>query len=280
MENRYSSGAAQAGSTATYAAAGNFLSRLCNCRAPFPAKHGRCRCITFNKPIEKPDMAIYSQVEILQGGGIPTWNSPDIITNNWGPFTLMPEAKVIVRNVSPSVSAVNALVHYYISPFGIGTIEQLFATRLISLGPSSQVELLFPLDQSTLNGDQRAGVHIKITHPNDPNLINNAGSQVHDGSFTTESGRNFNVQIPVLNNSNFTREIFLGVLPTDLIASVSPASHVFAPHQQIIANLHIEVPSFMHGTPAAYLEKEATVIGRLFDNSLVGGVTKMLRINN
>ncbi|WP_315822603.1 hypothetical protein [Paraflavitalea speifideaquila] len=219
-------------------------------------------------------MAIYSQVEVLQGGGVPSWNSPDITTNNWGPFTLLPEAKVVVRNISPTVPAVNALVHYYISPFGIGTIEQLFATKMISLGPASQVELNFPLDQSTLNGDQRAGVHIKIQHPNDPNLINNYGSQVHDGSFTTESGRNFSMHIPVLNNSNFSRQIFLSVLPTDLVASISPASHFFAPHEQFLATLHVEVPGFLQGTPAAYIEKEVSVIGRLADSSLVGGVTK------
>ncbi len=258
----------------------NFLSRLCNCRPGFPYRNGKCKCITRHEPIEKPDVAIYSQLEIMKGGGIPSWNSPDIITNNWGPFKLMAEAKVIVRNISTTVSAVNALVHYFISPFGIGTVERLFATRYISLTPSSQVELLFPLDQSTLNGDQRAGVHIKIEHPNDPNLINNYGSQVHDGSFTTDSGRNFSIQIPVLNNSNFSRQIFLSILPTDIIASVAPLSHNFTPYEQILATLHIEVPSYMHGTPASYIEKEVSVIGRLSDNELIGGVTKMLRINN
>jgi hypothetical protein len=73
---------------------------------------------------------------------------------------------------------------------------------MVSIGVNSEIELTFPLDQKTLKGDPRVGVHIKIEHPHDPVLINNVGSQVHDGGYTTESGRKFSLRFPLLNNSN------------------------------------------------------------------------------
>jgi len=241
---------------------------------------GCCINIGANQPVEYPDPAIYSQAEQLNLGNIPNWDNPDIVTNNWSPFRLMSESQVTVHNLSPSASAINTLVHFYTSPFGIGTVKTLLASKVVSLPPGSQTLLTYPLPQDTLAGDQRIGVHVKIEHPTDNNYMNNEGSQVHDGSYTTESGRNFTLSIPVVNNSNFTRQILLSIMPTDLIATITNANHNFAPYEQIIAQLHIEVPAFLVGTPAAIIERAVTVVGRLAGGELVGGATKLLRINN
>src|SRR5580765_6492227 len=56
---------------------------------------GCCVDIGPNHPIEYPDPAIYSQSQQLLLGNIPSWDNPDITTNNWGPFTLMNESKII-----------------------------------------------------------------------------------------------------------------------------------------------------------------------------------------
>lgn len=244
------------------------------------SKKRRCKNIVTNDPIEKPDLAIYSQQEELNNGNVPNWDSPDIITNQWRPFRLMEEAKVKIRNLSPTVPAINTLVHYSTAPFGIGTRKELKLTKLVNIAPASEIELLFPLDQSTLGGDPRVGVHIQIEHPHDPNLINNFGAQVHDGGFTTESGRSFTVSVPVYNDSNFSREIKFSIMPTDIIASVSTLSHVFAAHEQIIVNLNIQVPNFLHGTPADYLSRAVTIVGRLSDGTLIGGATRLIRIDD
>jgi hypothetical protein len=234
-----------------------------------------------NTPIERPDLAIYSQDEVVAGGGAPSWDSPDILTNHWAPFRLMEEARVTVRNLSPTTSAANALVHFYTSPFGIGTRRQLRLTRMVSIAKASQVQLLFPLHQEVLAGDPRTGVHIVIEHPTDEKPINNSGSQVHDGGYTSESGRSFDVDIPVLNDAGLTRQITLAVLPTDLLASVTPASRVFGPFEQVVATLHVEVPAFLVGTPAAEIHRAVTVIGRVgAAGPVLGGVTRLLRINN
>jgi hypothetical protein len=258
------------------------LAGLCNCgRRPGRRPPGG-GCVTVrDTPIETPDLAIYSQDEQMASGAIPSWDSPDIITNEWGPFRLLQEARIKVRNLSPTTFAANAAVHYFTSPFGIGTRRQLRLTRMVSLAPLQEAELLFPLHQEVLSGDPRTGVHIQIEHPGDSSLLNNRGSQVHDGGYTTESGRDFTVQIPVLNDSGVSREIQLAVLPTDLSSTISPATRVFAPFEQIMATLHIVVPAFLSGSPGSEIHRAVTVMGRVAGSGpVIGGATRLLRINN
>jgi hypothetical protein len=256
------------------------LAGLCNCGQPRPKPARPCGCVSIrDTPIERPDLAIYSQLEQLSAGQAPSWDNPDIVTNDWGPFRLRTEATVTIRNLSGSTAASNARVHYYTSPFGIGTRPTLRLTRVVSLGPNAQVDLAFPLTQELLTGDPRTGVHIVIEHPTDERLINNSGSQVHDGGYTSESGRSFSVAIPVLNDTGLTRRIDLAVLPTDLVANVAPLSHVFAPGEQIVATLSIDVPPFLVGSAAVEIPRGVTVIGRTPAGELVGGVTRLLRIN-
>jgi hypothetical protein len=253
---------------------------ICRCTGQ-PARQSRGRCsITPDVPIRRPDLAIYSQLSELAAGNVPSWDSPDITTNMWRPFRLMDQARVRIRNLSTDVPAMNALVHYFLSPFGIATPRRLFQSRMVSLAAGAEVELLFPLDAETLQGDPRVGVHITIEHPHDANLLNNAGSQVHDGAFTTEAGRSHSIQIPVLNDTAMTRIMQLSVLPTDILATVSPSTHTFLPHEQIVATLQIEVPGFLSGTTSSPIARHVTVVARLPDGTLVGGATRLLRIDS
>ena len=149
------------------------LRNFCN-----PKRPSHPQCCTYlppDHPIEKPDLAIYSQNEQLAIGNAPSWDSPDITTNDWRPFRLKASSKVTVRNLSPKVSAVNALVHFFTSPFGIGMPRTLLATKMITLQAAAQAELDFPLDAATLAGDQRIGVYVGLEHPHDAKAINNSG---------------------------------------------------------------------------------------------------------
>jgi hypothetical protein len=252
----------------------------CQCAVSQRPVVNKCCCIsTRDVPIEHPDLAIYSQQEQLSLGVIPSWDSPDIVTNDWGPFRLRKEALVTVRNIS-STPAANALVHYYTSPFGIGMRRTLKQSRQLSIGGGQQVDLNFPLDQETLNGDQRVGVHILIEHPRDNHSINNFGSQVHNGAYTTESGRNFTVQIPVFNDAAVSRVIYFSILPTNMQASLNLVSHNFFSFEQTTINLHIVVPTTIVGSAGHEINSSVTVVGRLSDGTLIGGVTHLLRINS
>jgi hypothetical protein len=245
-----------------------------------PERPGCCMYLGKNDPVQYPDPGLYSQAEQIALGNVPDWDNPDITTNEWAPFRLLPESQITIHNYSSTVSAVNTLVNFSIAPFGIGMPRTLIASKQLSIAPASEVDLLFPLPQAVLEGDQRIGVYIQVDHPTDSNYHNNDGAQVHDGSYTTESGRSFTLPIPVYNDSNFTRQIQLSVMPTDVIASVTPASHLFAPHEQIIATLAVDVPGFLVGSTTNVIARAVTVVGRAATGELVGGATKLLRINS
>src|SRR5262249_11058332 len=135
-----------------------------------PERPGCCLYLGKNDPVEYPDPGLYSQAEQIALGNVPDWDNPDIVTIDWAPFRLMPESQTPIHNSPPTVSATNPLVHFSISPFGIGMPRTLIASRLISLAPASQVGLAYPLPQAVLQGDQRIGVYIRVEHPTDSNL--------------------------------------------------------------------------------------------------------------
>jgi hypothetical protein len=211
---------------------------------------------------------------------MPSWNSPDIITHNISPYRLFLEPSVKVRNLSSTASAVNVLVTLQTSVFGIGLPRTPLATKVINLAASQEVELLYQFSQALLNGDPRIGVHVTIEHPHDSNLLNSRASQLIFIVLTSQVGRNFQVQFPVQNQSPAARQLTLSVLPNELIASVSPSVRNFAPFEQIQATASIQIPAALHGTPAARLEKEVSIMGRGPDGRLIDGITIIVEIDN
>ncbi len=237
-------------------------------------------CLRVPRPFEKPDLAIYSQYEELLAGREPSWDNPDIWTHALRPFALLRETTVRVYNRSPSVSAVNALVHLRLFPFGIGTTASVVATRRISLAAGASSTLRFPLEESVLAGDPRIGVTVDIEHPQDAQPINNSGSQAVDVAFTSDEGRSQILEIPVVNNATESREIRLEIIATDLNVSVAPALRVFASGETGRVALSIQVPPALHGSASSAVERRVTVVGRGPDGSLIGGVTRILEIDD
>lgn len=225
-------------------------------------------------PPDRPDLAIYSQREQFQLGSLPTWESPDIVTNFVNPLKLMPESRVTVRNLSATVTAVNAQVHFSIGGFGIGHPATAIGVQLLTLGPGQQTVVSFPLPQAVLNApDQRIAAHVRIIHPHDAVAINNEGSQLVADAFTSKVGRNFSVQFPVVNPLAVSQIISLSLLPNALSATVSPASTGFAPLQQLMAALNLHVPAAVHGTPGSPQRLDVTIVGRDGAGNLLGGLT-------
>ena len=140
-----------------------FLRSKCHCGTKKRGTSRRkCNNIYVEDNVDKPDLAIYSQSELLRNGQILNYDSPDIVTNSWRPFRLRQEASIKIRNLSPTVPAINTLVHYATSDFGIGTRKVPKISKLVNVPANSEIKLLFPLDQETINGDTRVGVHILI----------------------------------------------------------------------------------------------------------------------
>lgn len=251
----------------------------CTCGGRRRPEGGRpCGCVSVpDDDVQRPDLGIYSQDEVIAAGGTPSWDNPDIVTNSWGPFRLNDEANVKVRNVSV-VPASNVLVHYYTSPFGIGMQQTLLQTRRLDLPGGAEVTLNFPLDHMTKAGDPRIGVHIVIEHPHDGIQINNRGAQVHDGSYSSESGRTHTITVPVLNASNFPRSMTFDALPGPLGVALSASSHSFAPWEQIAVQMTVTVPSSIPGSPGSPPQHGATFVARS-GGELIGGVTKLVRVD-
>jgi hypothetical protein len=244
----------------------------------YPPSH--CACLKPDEPPKRPDPAIYSQVEQLSLGLAPTWNPDDITTNRQRPWTLLLEATAIVRNLSTEVSAVNTLVHFFTSPFGIATQRTLLSSQPVNLAPGAQTTLVFPMTQALLAGDPRIGAHVVIEHPHDSKAINNRGSQTVFGVFTTDVGRNLQFDFPVVNNSGAARQITLSLVPNSLGAVVTPAVHNFAPWEQMLAHVTAHVPGTVHGTPASPVRNDITVIGWAAGGVLIDGVTFVVRADD
>lgn len=244
------------------------------CRPARPPPRGGC-CVTLASPPERPDPAIYSQDEQLSLGQVPSWDSPDVLTNNDVPWTLYPETQVTVRNLSPTVAAVNAQVQVALSAFGIGLAKAPLATQIVSLAPSANTTLNFPLTQAILQGDQSIGVFVPLYHPNDAVAINSRGAQVVTGVDTVAAGRHITRSFPVVNPTGAAQTISLAVLPNTVAAAVSPSSHAFAPYEQITATLTVTVPGAVHNT-----REYATVIAHGGGGQAIGGVTLVISVND
>ncbi len=244
------------------------------CRPVRPPPRGGC-CVDLADPPERPDPALYSQDQELALGQIPSWDSPDILTNNDVPWSLHPETEVTVRNLSPKVAAVNTQVQLALSPFGIGLAKTPMANQLVTLGPSATTTLKFPLTQAILQGDQSIGVFVQLYHPNDAVAINSRGAQVITGIDTVAAGRHVTRHFPVANPTGAAQTISLAVLPNTVAAVVTPASHAFAPYEQITASLTVTVPGSLHHTM-----EFATVIAHGGGGQVVGGATLVISVND
>lgn len=251
------------------------------CRPARPPRRGRTSCcLAPDEPPDRPDPGLYSQDEQFGLGLEPTWNSPDITTNRWSPWRLMEEMEVDVRNYSATASAVAVAVGVAISPFGIGMPRSPLSTQVVHIDAGHESRLFYPLSQSLLNGPPHIGAHVTITHSLDQRLINNLGSQMIWGVFTSEAGRQLEFSFPVRNPQAGTQQITLAALANDLGAVVTPASRPFTPFEQINAKLTMMVPASLHGAPGADVRREITVVGRDGAGRVIDGLTYIVRIDN
>jgi hypothetical protein len=232
-------------------------------------------CVTVSKPPERPDPAIYSQAQQIAAGQIPSWNSPDITTNFDIPWTLMPEVQVTVRNLSPNVSAVNAQVQVSLSGYGIGLPKTPLSNKLVNLAPGADLGLSFPLPAAVMAGPHSIGFFVQIYHPNDAVEINSYGAQVLTAFQTSVSGRSVTVDVPVANPSGGAQTITLAVLPNSVGATITPASHAFAPMEQIVAKLHVHVPGGLHNT-----NETVSVVARDGSGALIGGASLIIWVDD
>lgn len=247
--------------------------------APQRRNEGSACCFRPDVPIERPDPAIYSQKRTLAASGSPTWDSPDILTNSWSPWRLLPESHVTVRNLSNSVTAANVQVGLSFSPFGIGMPVSPLGAQFVSLAPSASADLLFPLSQALLAGDQLVSVFVRIVHNADADLSNNEGEQAILGGRTSELGRVIEFEVPVRNPAAYAQTMTFITYANDLGLTVTPVQHGFAPFEQIVVHGRIHVPAALH-VSSGFLERAATMAAFGTGGALIGGITYVVHIDD
>jgi hypothetical protein len=252
----------------------------CNPLTRETSRHSCC-FTPYGPPPDRPDLAIYSQNEQFALGNAPSWDSPDILTNFFNPFRLLPESEITVRNLSSTATAVNAQVLFYLATFGIGQPRSLLSSQIISLATTEVRQLTFPFPQNILNApEQRIATHIRIIHPFDAKEINNEGSQLIADAFTSQLGRDFTVQFPILNPTTISQQLTMITLPNQLSAVVNPNVRNFGPLEQIMGSLTIHVPAGLHGTTAVPVRSDVTLVGRDGNGNLIDGLTYIIWIDN
>jgi hypothetical protein len=239
----------------------------------------RC-CVRLDTPIQRPDPAIYSQREFLEAGISPTWDNPNIVSCELPSNDLLPEVIVTVTNLSLDCPALGALISLFLGPFGIGMQLSLQGQMTVSLAPSQQLNITFPLSQAILNPpSQEVNLTVTIQHPSDANLANNVGSQNLMGFSTAASGRNFIVSVPVRNAAATPQTISLEMMPNQLTASIATEVQL-GPLSQTVIPLSLTVPAAAHGTPVAPTRLDATLVARNASGDLLDGVTYAVFVDN
>lgn len=263
-------------------ARGNYLNKRSLCPRPRKRPDRRRCCLTLTSPVGRPDPATYSQLQLLAHGQQPSWNSTDITTNHWGPFRLMAEAGVTIRNLSTSASAVGVKANAAVSRFGIGYPRVPIVSVAANLAPSSEQTLQIPFPQWVMTGEQRIGFHVTLEHPADKDATNNYGSQIHEGFYTSDAGRSFSATLPVRNPLAISQFIHLAILggTPDLIVSLTPPATAFAPFEERILPVHITIAASLHGGGGVEHSRETTILGQNQDGSVIDGVTYVVRVDS
>jgi hypothetical protein len=255
---------------------------FCDCSGTRRRRRGDCCLQVTNIPINKPDLAIYSQDEEVSFGRQPTWDNPDITTNLWGPFRLMESVQVRITNRSEKTNAANGLVNLYMGPFGIGMPFRLSSIQRVNILRGNAIDLSFPLEESLRVGDtQRLSFKVVTQHPYDPNPINNQGSQCIDGRHTSLAGRHFTVDIPVRNpHPTARRRINLQVFPGELGASIDWNTFEFAPLEEKVVHLAITVPGGFRETDDSSTKPHVTVLATHTSGQLLGGASIITKVDS
>jgi hypothetical protein len=133
-----------------------------------------------------------------------------------------------------------------------------------------------------MNGEQRIGFHVTLEHAADMDVSNNYGAQTHEGFYTSESGRSIATTLPVRNplpTAQLIQIAVLGGTPDLIVSFVSPAT-TFAPFEERILPVQIQVSPSLTGGGGVEHTREVTILGQNEDGSVIDGVTYVLRIDS
>lgn len=252
-------------------------SSICEVLNRPPPIHNSC-CIRIpGEIIHDPDPAIYDQRLIYQGGGLPTFNSPDISTVDLWPIRPIDNLSATVRNLSADASANQTRADLSWSVWGIGMPRQAIASTFVDLARAgfggSEQTLFWPLPP-VVKAAARYGIFINLLHPYDRDPSNNQGEQTLDG-FQTSQGRSKTFVVPVRNPSSTVQTISLVAGPASVApwVTVTPSTVTLNPGMQQSVMVHINVPAAIPASPPGTLISATVDVLATMGGTYLGGVS-------
>jgi hypothetical protein len=245
-------------------------------RRPLPARESCCIRVP-SQIIHDPDPAIYDQRLVLESGGAPTFNSPDVSTVDIWPLRPIDNLTATVRNLSADASANQTRVDWSWSVWGIGMPRQAIGSSFADLARAgfagSEQTLSWPLPPA-LKAAGRYGIFVNLIHPYDRDDTNNQGEQTLDG-FQTSTGRVKTFVVPVLNPTGSTHTIALTAGPPAMLpwVTIAPATFTLGGGAQLDTMVSVDVPSAIPPSPPGTLISATVDVLATIDGAYLGGIS-------
>lgn len=248
---------------------------ICDALRP-PAIRTSCCIRVPTEIVHDPDPATYDQRLILNGGGAPTFNSPDIETVDVWPLRPIDNLTATVRNLSADASANQTRVDLSWSSWGIGMPRVPIASSFVDLAragfPGSEQTLSWPLPP-TLKVAGRYGIFVNLIHPYDADTTNNQGEQTVDG-FQTSTGRSKSFVVPVWNPTSSAQVISLtaGPAPVTPWVTIVPSVFTLGGGAQQNVMVSINVPSAIPPSPPGTTISASVDVLAIIGGAYLGGI--------
>lgn len=247
---------------------------ICNAQ---PKSQTSCCLKVPSKIVHDPDPSIYDQQLVFDSGGAPTFDSPDISTQDLWPPTPAPNLGITVRNLSNQASANQTRIDLTWSAWGIGMPRTSIGSTFVNLAragfPGSQVSISVPAPPA-LMAAALFGLFVNVVNPYDTDLNNNAGEQTVNGFQTSKGGRSQSFVLPVRNPSGSTQTINLSAGPASVAswATILPATLTLGAGAQQNVTVSVVVPAAVPVSPPGTLFTAEIDVLATIGGAYLGGV--------
>lgn len=199
-------------------------------------------CLHIDDPPERADPATYTQAVELAAGRTPTWDSPDVVTNDSvPPYSLIDELGATIRNESSEVSAMNVRVRASYSEWGIGLERTDIGIKEVSLAPQEEVNLDYPFPDA-LDESDFWSFFTTVEFDTDDDRTNNFGGQAIKSVHVDEVGYEHTEHVPVGNRKSTSRQLSINVNQPSVMQVSVPNQVQLAPGERTDIPVEFDLP--------------------------------------
>lgn len=246
---------------------------ICSAR---PKSQASCCLKVPIKIIHDPDPSIYDQQLVFASGGAPTFDSPDLSTQDLWPPRPSATLTATVRNLSSEASANQTRVDISWSVWGIGMPRSPIASAFVDLAragfPGSEATVSWTTPQA-VTAAKLCGIFVNVIHPYDRNPNNNYGEQTVNG-FQTSTGRSHSFVVPVRNPTGAVQTVNLTAGPASVApwVTIVPSTLTLGAGAQQNVMVSVNVPASIPASPpGTQISTEIDVLATI-GGAYLGGI--------